>query len=269
MFLNSHVTKFLTNDIPECKEYSKIGIKRTQFSSLSLSSKPQEGSSKSCDAMTGLVVGGKNAGINEFPHQAAIGYEESNGIIGFYCGGSLISELFVLTAAHCKRYDNSSPKFVRLGDLNLKVIEPGLPEVNIPIDQFIRHEDFRQSSREHDIAVVKMSYPVTLSLSIRPACLQQTTFLESPKAIATGWGKVFILPIGIYLIVFLQGQTGTNKATSDILQKVQLDIISNQQCANVYDEVFETQLCAGDLEGGGKDTCNGGLHAFNTADKHS
>lgn len=54
--------------------------------------------------------------------------------------------------------------------------------------------------------------------------------------------------------------------TSDILQKVTLDIIDNQQCRNIYrDEenynIFGSQICAGVLKGG-KDTCGGGSSMF-------
>lgn len=47
-----------------------------------------------------LIIGGTKAEPKEFPHMAAIGYDTENGI-DWQCGGTLISERFVLTAAHC------------------------------------------------------------------------------------------------------------------------------------------------------------------------
>ena len=64
------------------------------------------------------IVFGVNTDVNEFPHMVAIGYEkEKEGSItyDFDCGGSLISEKFVLTAAHCANKRNQIPKIVRLG----------------------------------------------------------------------------------------------------------------------------------------------------------
>lgn len=147
---------------------------------------------KKCDAVTGLVVGGVDAKPGEFPHMAVLGYPDFNGDLSFKCGGSLISELFVLTAAHCSKADRTSPSTIRLGELNLKVKDRGNPEVDIAIDSFISHEAYNKETRENDIALVKMAQPVRLSASIRPACLQQTESVAKAKAVATGWGKLGI-----------------------------------------------------------------------------
>lgn len=142
-----------------------------------------------CDATTGLIVGGVAANPGEFPHMAAIGYPNFNGGISFNCGGSLISELFVLTAAHCSKADRVSPTTVRLGDQDLKIKENNLSEVDIPIESFINHEGYNKETRENDIAVIKMKQPAKFNKNIRPACLQQTLNIGKTKAVASGWGK--------------------------------------------------------------------------------
>ncbi|CRL05180.1 CLUMA_CG018056, isoform A [Clunio marinus] len=228
----------------KCREYSDLLKKKWQVASLSLHSTVQNVVGTDCDAVTGLIVGGVKAKPGEFPHMAAIGYPNLNGDLSFKCGGSLISEYFVLTAAHCSVADRTSPSVVRLGDLNLSIRDQGLPEVDIPIDSFISHESYNKKTRENDIALIKMKQAATFSDDIRPACLQQTQTIEKEKAIATGWGY-----------------TEVAGSTSDILQKVQLDIIDNQKCKSVYDDednykIYDSQMCAGVLAGG-KDTCGG------------
>lgn len=90
--------------VSECEEYAKLIEKTVQVSSLSLDSVTQDLTIDQCDISTGLVVGGIKANDNEFPHMAAIGYPNLNrGEIIFACGASLISERFLLTAAHCAR----------------------------------------------------------------------------------------------------------------------------------------------------------------------
>lgn len=145
----------------ECEEYGELTKEKVFVNPLALGSSSQQALSYStCDSTTPLIVGGEKTKNNEFPHMAAIGWRSIDGTLSFKCGGSLISDRFVLTAAHCSRADGSAPSIVRLGDQNLKSRQDGLIEVDVPVAEFIKHENFRRSSYYEDIAVIKLSRAV-------------------------------------------------------------------------------------------------------------
>lgn len=93
--------------------------------------------------------------------------------------------------------------------------------------------------------LLKLSEQVAFSSKIRPACLHQTSHINAPKAVATGWGSTEL--------------AGPN---SEKLLKVGLNILDNGMCQQTFrgdSEIVinDNQMCAGILEGG-KDTCQGG-----------
>lgn len=63
------------------------------------------------------IRNGVESEVGEFPHMAALGYGDDNNL-DFNCGGALISEKFVLTAAHC--VERGSPEVVRLGRVSFQ-----------------------------------------------------------------------------------------------------------------------------------------------------
>ncbi|XP_063912156.1 venom protease-like [Zophobas morio] len=192
------------------------------------------------------VVGGEPAGRKEFPHMAILGYQTGDPDEGpwWVCGGSLISEQYILTAAQCMFGGNpDAPNFVLLGVTNLNDTNH---RQEIKIVSKVVHPEYKTSSHYHDIALVKLEKPVEINSYARPACLQTKFEIPAIKTIATGWGT-----------------TGVGGEPSENLLKVTLDIVDYQICKNTYKTtrnlkngiIDDTQICTGGDDG--QDTCQG------------
>lgn len=76
---------------------------------------------------------------------------------------------------------------VRLGGVDLTKNAHSFGE-ELGIAQVIVHPQFRPPYKYNDIALIRLSRPVTLSKSIVPACLRTYFDVQEPKALVTGWG---------------------------------------------------------------------------------
>lgn len=105
-----------------CPEPSKVPFQQANvYSNVGQSVK--EKADEYCDkngvekpiSTTFHIIGGEKSEVGEFPHMVAIGLMNNLGETNYECGGSLVSEKFVLTAAHCVVDLRRRPKTVRVG----------------------------------------------------------------------------------------------------------------------------------------------------------
>ncbi|HVE63781.1 MAG TPA: serine protease [Mycobacteriales bacterium] len=177
------------------------------------------------------VIGGSAAAENAHPFMASV--QDGSGFA--FCGGSVISSGWVLTAAHCVPDGNANDLFVVTGRTNLNDTSKGQ---RIAVSQVIVHPAYENST--HDVALLQLSTP-TSSPAIRLAqAADDALEAAGTRVTVTGWGD--------------QTPTLGINSTSR-LRQVDLDVVSDNECGQTnfgFDDA--TGVCAAALL---KDSCQG------------
>merc|ERR1712055_604457 len=172
------------------------------------------------------IVGGEQAQVNEWPWQAAL----MLGSNGPFCGGSLISDRYVLTAAHCTEGLRANDLNVRLGEHKISSSSES-QTVTRRVSKIINHENYQGGSEINDIALLQLSSPVEFRSEVWPVCLPPSTPSYANKvATVTGWGT-----------------TSSGGSVSDVLREVDVKVKGYSDCQSSYgsSNIKETMLCAG------------------------
>ncbi|XP_077050067.1 vitamin K-dependent protein C [Siphateles boraxobius] len=185
------------------------------------------------------VVGGTVGKKGESPWQALILNNQGK----FHCGGVLIDENWVLTAAHC--LETSTRFSVRLGDYDRFKMEK--TEMTLPVKQAITHPEYNPYTVDNDIALLRLAAPAKFSTYILPACLPSQDLAErmlhrnGTITVVTGWGK----------------DNETAHHFSSTLNFIEIPIMDKSECSkHMMNNLTENMLCGGVL-GQIKDACEG------------
>merc|ERR1712168_1282510 len=157
----------------------------------------------SSNSKVGLIIGGVDAGHGEFPWQISlrVPYEPPFQILkGHICGGTLIGNQYVLSAAHC--FYDKSDKLRKKNDFTVRVGEwhqnsNDGTEKDFAISEIHIHENYDPISVSNDIALIKLAKPVDFSSDYAgPACLPPAgkDYRGSQNCILSGWGYVNLNP---------------------------------------------------------------------------
>ncbi|CAL8093646.1 unnamed protein product [Orchesella dallaii] len=192
------------------------------------------------------VVGGKLLPKGEAPYMAVMTFRGKQ-----VCGGSIIDDSHILTAAHC--VSHLKPKvipYLRLLIGDHDISDPrDVQHQERNVSKIMYHKDFSVETLHDDVAMIKMSEPIDFGGSISPICLSEgIPPYDDGTTIGTlvGWGQL--------------SETGARPFTPRIAD---LRIWKQEDCEEAYEgvapeEVLEKTFCAGGFQDGGStDACKG------------
>ncbi|XP_033478359.2 granzyme-like protein 1 [Epinephelus lanceolatus] len=131
---------------------------------------------------TGEIVGGHEAVAHSRPYMVLLDQHAEDGKKK-YCGGFLLNEDFVMTAAHCKAWSS----YVLLGLHNYRN-RTGVQRVMVK--QTFLHEDYNAVTYENDIMLLKLSTKAIFNENVRPIALADQGDGSVPKSCTvSGWGR--------------------------------------------------------------------------------
>ncbi|MCL4140354.1 UNVERIFIED_CONTAM: hypothetical protein GTU68_045219 [Idotea baltica] len=183
------------------------------------------------------IISGEDTGVNEYPWQGRLYIVR--GESAYLCSASLISSEWLVTAAHCTEGADSIT--VILGDHARNTNEPQSQTQDAV--EVINHPGYGGSPPDNDISLIRLSTPVSFTQAISPICLPfnyETLNISGEIGTITGWGI-----------------TATGGSTSNILQEVDVPLITTDECRaeSIFgSHITDNMICAGVT---GQGSCQG------------
>ncbi|XP_017797034.1 PREDICTED: mite allergen Der f 3-like, partial [Habropoda laboriosa] len=175
------------------------------------------------------IVGGKDAPVGEFPYQVSL---RKNG--NHFCGGSILSQHDILTAAHCVQgLKNVKDITVHVGTTQLKS-----GGESYGVQKIVAHSGFSMTSLLNDVAVIRVDRNIKFSNLVKPISLATSGTFEGSPCVLTGWGTT---------------RVGGNVPNN--LQMIDLVIETQAKCKKAHWRVRDSHICTYTKVGEG--ACNG------------
>ncbi|KAM7424811.1 hypothetical protein PAMA_000936 [Pampus argenteus] len=169
------------------------------------------------------IVNGEEAVPHSWPWQVSL-----QDYTGFhFCGGSLISENWVVTAAHCNVRTSHR---VILGEHDRSSNAEDIQVMKV--GKVFKHPRYNGYTINNDILLIKLASPAQMNMRVSPVCVAETedNFPGGMKCVTSGWGL-----------------TRYNAPdTPALLQQAALPLLTNEQCSRYWgNKISDVMICAG------------------------
>jgi len=204
-------------------------------------SQPPSDGSCSCGVRNDQrIVGGQVAKVNEFPWRC---YLKTNSY-SFFCGCSIISNNWILTAAHCTQavmpLRDGDKLYAVIGDHDRSTSQETQSQ-QIEISNVYDHPQYDDQTMDNDMSLLKVRSQIVYGQTISPVCLPfayANDDFSGTTVSASGWGT-----------------TSQGGQVSNQLREVDLPVLTTEQCSRYYPgQITENMICTYQP---GKDTCQG------------
>lgn len=133
--------------------------------------------------MVPRILGGADAKEGQFPYQVSLRHKDGD----HFCGGAIVNNRFILTAAHCTIGSNSSPDSIHAVVGAFKRLEGG---VSYKVSEITNHPGYDREKRLNDISLLCTAEDIIFTNLIQPIALPTHDLprYEKTEVIASGWG---------------------------------------------------------------------------------